>query len=117
MSSPAWHAVVYNRRTGQTHLQLLCEKETELGNLGRRVLNLEPVLAGEKEKEPSHTCEVVTEKLEPGLSQGESWDRRVLERMEGEPFTSGGQSSSEEAAWSGCADSILGGLQDKATLG
>lgn len=45
------------------------------------MLNLEPVLAAETEKEPSQSWEVVTEKLEPGFSQHESWDRRGSERM------------------------------------
>lgn len=43
-------------------------RKTEFGNLGRKVPTLEPVLAGEKEKEPSHACEVATEKMEPGSS-------------------------------------------------
>lgn len=39
----------------------------EFGNLGRKVLTLELVLAGDK-KEPSHACEVAMEKMEPGSS-------------------------------------------------
>lgn len=55
---------------GQTHPQLLYGEKTEFGNLGRKVLTLDAVLAGEKEKEPSHTCRVVMEKVEPGSSGG-----------------------------------------------
>ena len=67
--SPARHTTVYGHRVGQTHPQLLYGEKTKLGNLGRKVLALELVLAGGKEKEPSHACEVVMEKTEPGPSR------------------------------------------------